>query len=408
MHYRSRHVINIISKRAKLFPVLGLVGPRQVGKTQFLQEQWQPAVTARYVTFDRYEVMKRAERRPESFLMIETKDLSEKLIIDEAQKVPTIFDSIKALVDTKRSTAAFTLSGSVEFSNRAGIRESLAGRMGLCRLYPLNLSELNKGSLTTWLQGLLNVRQGNTKMVQVQNWLVRGGMPIFCAIGDNNERDMAVASWLEALCYRDLPVLRGTGYDGQAAIELLRALASKSVVNISWISHQMGIGHAQVKKYLDALEELFLLYRFPSFTNERAAPAYAIFDSALLRYLLPTSDEKFIETQCLKTLIINEIFSQFEYYGSTAGFSRPQLYHYRSRGGAEIDLVLRYSNKRKKGEVVIGIKAHLSSRISDYDLRGIKSFLAKYRSATGYIVAPVTETYKEDDRLYVVPWTLLG
>ena len=400
MHNRKRHILNVLKKRAKFFPVIGLMGPRQVGKTTFLVNEWKKAINASYVTFDKFETATRASQSPDSFLLSETEDLSKKLIIDEAQKVPTIFDSIKALIDEKRRVSAFSLSGSVEFSDKTGIRESLAGRMGLSRLYPLTLAEVSQCRFNDpWVTGLEKVKKPKVKNSHIEKWLTRGGMPIICPIRDDDQRHHVVESWLEALCYKDLNSVKGTRYNGELAIEILRAIAVNSKLNVSMLADHISLGHGAIRKYLSALEALFLIYKLPSFENRRASPDYIIFDSALLRYLLNSKSETpDIRHSSLKTLVINEILAQYEYSGK----SKPEIYTYRSRGGATVDFVIK-TNKN-----LIGIDIVVSSHIKPYSTRSIKSFLAKYPDAKGFILAPVTQVYKEDERLMVVPWTYIG
>ena len=52
MHHRKRHIIQMMLKRSKISPVLGLLGARQVGKSTFLRQEWQDAIKAKYLTFD--------------------------------------------------------------------------------------------------------------------------------------------------------------------------------------------------------------------------------------------------------------------------------------------------------------------------------------------------------------------
>ena len=96
MYKRKRHIEKILEKRAKIFPVLGILGPRQVGKSTFLINQWKQLTSDKYITFDKQEIAMRAKRSPEQLLSDESNDQNTTLIIDEAQKVPHIFDSIKA------------------------------------------------------------------------------------------------------------------------------------------------------------------------------------------------------------------------------------------------------------------------------------------------------------------------
>jgi predicted AAA+ superfamily ATPase len=397
MHLRKRHIQAILSKRSKIFPVLGIVGPRQVGKTTFLRQEWKMARGANYVTFDKFEVVKRAKREPENFLLSESDDLKKRLIIDEAQKVPAIFDSIKSIIDERRRVGIFTVSGSVEFSDKAGIRESLAGRMGVCRLYPLTLCEMAQQPLhTPWVKGWKTSVQKRTPK-EIDTWLTRGGMPIFCALHDDAEIKSAIKSWLEAICYRDMQQLKGGRLDGDVALSILGSIARQPSVNMSQISDDSGASRTSVAKYLAALEALFLIHKLPSFNNRNAAPDYVIFDSAILRYLLGSGDEAFLRRQTMRTLIVNEILAQYEYGGE----SHPGLFSYYSRGGAELDIVLQ--DKKK----IIGIEISVASDITPYRLRSIKSFLATHPSAHGIVLAPITEKFSSDG-IDILPWTYIG
>ncbi|MBI2343448.1 MAG: ATP-binding protein [Deltaproteobacteria bacterium] len=397
MHHRKRHILKILSRRAKIFPVVGVVGPRQVGKTTFLMQEWKTRIQAQYITLDKSDTVKRAKREPENFLLSASDDLGKKLIVDEAQKVPQLFDSIKSIIDERRRVGQFTLSGSVEFSDKSGVRESLAGRMGLCRLYPMTLSELAQKPLQTpWVKGWKGYRSHVTAR-DIDHWLKRGGIPIFCSLHNETEMQLSVQGWLEALCYRDLQQLKGARLDGDVAMAILSAIARNPTLNISTVARDAGVSRNAVQKHVAALEALFLLYPLPSFNNRRAAPDYVFFDAALLRYFLGNRDDAFVRHQTLRTLVVNEILAQHEYNGE----SRPGVFVYRSRGGAEIDLVIQDQKK------TLGIQLSITSDIAPYALRGLKSFLGKQRPAQGIVLAPVTEAFTADG-VPIIPWTHIG
>ncbi|ATN66202.1 ATPase [Coxiella burnetii] len=394
MHHRKRHIEVILSKRAKIFPVLGVLGPRQVGKSTFLMKQWRERKSAVYITFDNQAIAMRAKHSPEQLLLDETHHQKVHLIIDEAQKVPHIFDSIKALVDANRRVGAFTLSGSVEFSSKSGVRESLAGRMGITRLYPLTIREMSNQSFSSpWVT--FDFASGRTlKAKSIETWLLRGGMPIFCGISDADERINLINSWLEAICFRDLKQLKDANYDSEIALTLLKVLAADSRMSINQLASELGTSALSIKKHLSALESIFLIYKIPSFENPRAHPVYRLFDAGVLNALLGGHQNFFSRHSCLITLLINEIYAQYEY----AGKLKPQLYYYRARGGAAIDLVL------QTNQTLIGIEGTTSIEITPYKQRGMKSFLSKYKQAKGYFIAPVQESYKLDNNLFVIPW----
>lgn len=398
MHHRKRHIEKIMLKRAKMFPAIGVLGPRQVGKSTFLMKQWGIIKKAVYITFDKMEVASRAKSAPEQLLYNESNNLKTHLIIDEAQKVPHIFDSIKALIDENRRVNMFTLSGSIEFSSKSGIRESLAGRIGLTRLYPMTLRELNEQNLVApWVTFNFTTKNQLTAK-SIETWLERGGMPIFCCFSDLSERIASIQSWVEAICYRDLNQLKDAKYDGDLAISLLRELAAKSDAPIN-IKKLEALGSSKaIKKHLSALESLFLVYRIPSFENPRAQPMYKIFDAGVINALLGGHETIESRRACFVSLLINEIYSQYEYSGKL----KPNIYYYRTRGGAELDLVLETNKK------LIGIECTTSVDISTYSLRGMHAFLKKYENAIGYILAPVQKAYKIDKRIFVIPWNEIG
>ena len=398
MHRRNRHIIEIMKKRAKIFPVVGLLGVRQVGKTTFLNGQWREARNARYVTFDRFETVRRASRAPEAFILSESDDLKRQLIIDEVQKVPHLFDSLKAVVDEKRRVGAFVVSGSVEFSLKSGVRESLAGRMGVCQLYPLTLREIAQQPLVSpWTKPRRHGRK-TLSPKNIEDWLVRGGMPTFLSLHDDAERNLAISSWLEAICFRDLQQIRAANLDGELAFAILRSIARRPRLNVNAIARDLGLARAKINQYLSAFEALFLIYRLPSFENPNAAPEYALCDAAVFRFLYGTGSDREAHHHSFRTLLVNELRAQFEY----CGLGRPGLHCYRQRGGAEIDLVLTTPDGR-----VIGFDISTSSDVPPYRLRSMKSFLERHPEAKGIVLAPIIDAYKAD-RIEVVPWTAIA
>src|SRR3989338_7871688 len=121
-HQRPRHLTARITKFAKFWPVVGILGLRQSGKSTLLRDQLK---AGQYVTFDEEDIREDAESSVKQFLS----KLSRPVIIDEAQKVPKIFDQIKAEVDKKKIPGDFYVTGSSNFTKHEEISESLTGRI---------------------------------------------------------------------------------------------------------------------------------------------------------------------------------------------------------------------------------------------------------------------------------------
>ncbi|MFQ5668860.1 MAG: AAA family ATPase, partial [Candidatus Binatia bacterium] len=110
MVYRPRKLEPIIRDLLGAFPVVGLTGPRQSGKSTLLQHLLARKYT--YVTFDDFRMVALFEDDPEKFMDL----YSNRVIFDEVQKVPALFNYIKLAVDRDRhSYGKFVLTGSSQF-----------------------------------------------------------------------------------------------------------------------------------------------------------------------------------------------------------------------------------------------------------------------------------------------------
>ena len=121
---------------AQQFPVVAVTGPRQSGKSTLVQETFPDK---RYVTMDDSSARELASSSPRDFL----RAFKDGVIIDEAQKVPELFDALKLIVDKDEYTPGkYILTGSSQFKLKKNIKESLSGRIGIVNLLPLSIAEL--------------------------------------------------------------------------------------------------------------------------------------------------------------------------------------------------------------------------------------------------------------------------
>src|ERR1044071_5295465 len=119
-------------------PVVLLVGARQSGKSTLIQSPEFQKGGRRLLTFDDASVLSAAKADPAGFLSA----YSGPLVLDEVQRVPELFLSLKASVDRDRTPGRFLLSGSANILFLPKVADSLAGRMEVLTLWPFSQGEI--------------------------------------------------------------------------------------------------------------------------------------------------------------------------------------------------------------------------------------------------------------------------
>jgi predicted AAA+ superfamily ATPase len=387
-HRRSRHIYSSLAKRQKLWPILGVLGPRQVGKSTLLRDQLCVEQHAPYVSFDVRDTKSRAERQPDYFLKSYPND-SGPVVIDEVQKVPAIFDALKANVDADRRPGKFILSGSTEFSQKTGIRESLTGRIGLLRLFPMTLAETMK---RPFYDGFVSGRfLPQSRVEDVERWLTHGGMPSHCFLRSADERHASWSAWIDTVCFRDLAQFKGLKLDGDLARDIFDTLPNLERATLANIAAKLKIDARRVKRHVEALEALFLLQQIRPHPAGTGREEWQSWDTGRA-HLLGAS-----MTSRLRTLCMNECLAQHEY----AGKGLPKLFYFQSAKGARADLVVEF-----RGATSAFILWEDAS-LSPYLARTVASIRRHLPDAKIYVVAPISELFREWGAT-ILPWTALG
>lgn len=143
-----------IEQLLKEFPAVGIIGPRQCGKTTVAQliQKKTALKTGVYFDLESPQDLRKFEN-PELFL---TAHQDNQVIIDEVQRMPTLFALLRSLIDKKRKTGRFILLGSASPEFIHGSSETLAGRIFYVEATPFLLTELpNKPKILEkhWFRG---------------------------------------------------------------------------------------------------------------------------------------------------------------------------------------------------------------------------------------------------------------
>lgn len=216
-------------------PVVLVHGPRQCGKTTLAREVGDAQGYA-YVSFDDDVQRAAAHADPVGFVA----DLPRKLVLDEVQRVPSLFTSLKAVVDKKRTPGRFILTGSANVLLVPTLADSLAGRMEVLRLHPLAQAEL-AGTEPEFLSALFDkgfkaastgLRFGKTLATHV----AAGGFPAALARSTARRRATWYRDYAETLVQRDVRDLARIGaLDALPRLLTLAAGQTARLINVaSW------------------------------------------------------------------------------------------------------------------------------------------------------------------------------
>ena len=384
-HQRQRHALQHIRKLGSFWPVVGLLGLRQVGKTTLLRDILG---LKNVVSFDDEEEFEDAKQSSKNFIS----RLNPPVIIDEAQKVASIFDAIKFSVDQKKIPGQYYLTGSSTFSAKIGIRESLTGRIGILKLSPFTLAETHQASFEKKRCALFHVEKPRFKMEDVFKNISSGGLPVPLFARDDEQRKLYFQNWLDTTIIRDVARVYGKGYNPDISWSILRQ-AKAMLQNGEWISLRSFKQNSRVvRKYLSAFEDTFLVQKIPCHEAGVGEDVWIVSDSGIAKHLLESNIGQGIHLSLGKIFIFKEILSNLEYAG------RP--YHpvyYKSTHGTPVDLI----GKNVAIKITIETKSGLS-----YEERSLAGAMKKLKLPYGLLVAPVDKIECPKKGITIVPWTL--
>ncbi len=348
------------------FPVAGIIGPRQVGKTT-LAKKIKELISNESIYID-LENPRDLTRLSDVNIFFETN--SDKcVIIDEIQLMPELFSILRSMVDLNRIPARFIILGSASPSLIRQSSQSLAGRIAYIELTGFNLTELQKGSLS-------------------KHWL-RGGFPDAFLAPDIRIWKQWLDSFIKTYIERDLPML-GLNISVRTLrnLWLMVAHSQGSVVNYSNIGKSLELSSTTIKKYLDFLENAFLIRQLQPFhlnLKKRLikAPKLFIRDTGILHNLLNISNAEELEGTPIKGnswegYVIEQILQTI-----SADY---HAYFYRTYQGAGCDLVL---TKSSKPVFAIEIKYSAAPKLSKGNIISFSDIDANYN----FVITPDTEDF---------------
>jgi hypothetical protein len=330
MAYHQRIIETTLKKYLEIFSAVGILGPRQSGKSTLLLHTLPDY---EYITFDDHKIVSLFYDDPDRFM----RTYSDRVIFDEAQKVPELFDMIKLNIDRDRGNKGkFIVTSSSQFAFHKNITESLAGRIGLLTLLPYQFSEIP------------------SHYQQIS--LFRGSYPELT----NNKYQLTedwYGAYMDTYINRDVRSLANIGdmRDFQHLLQLLAANTSQ-LLNMSRFANDIGVDVKTIKRWISILEASYIIFILPPFYENfgkriTKSPKVYFYDTGLVSYLTGIQnfsqyDRGPMAGSLFENYIVAEIMKR-ECHNKT----HATLYFYRSSSGQEIDLIIDRKNHREFIEI---------------------------------------------------------
>ncbi|EKE01835.1 MAG: hypothetical protein ACD_21C00038G0001 [uncultured bacterium] len=351
-----------------------LFGPRGVGKSTWMREQYQGAL---WIDLLDPQTLRNFVAKPERlFDLIDANPSQSIVVIDEVQKVPTLLSVVHSLIEKKRGIK-FILSGSSARKLKRTSADLLGGRALKCSLHPFIASELGKDfSLETAL------RYGMLPLVHKQE-----------------DPQKILHAYISLYLHEEIQaegLVRNIEYFARF-LETI-SFSHGSLLNATNIARECEVKRKTVENYIDILEELLLCYQLPVFTKKAkrqliSHKKFYLFDSGVFATLRPKGvldRPEEVAGVALEGLVAQHLQAWNDYSNP-----KHQVAFWRTRTDLEVDFIVYGS----LGFWAIEVKN--TKHIRPEDLRGLKAFLDDYPMAKAILLYRGTERIMCDNILCI-------
>ncbi len=405
----KRHIETRLKESLQDSPVVLVQGPRQCGKTTLACMVGKVAGYD-YRSFDDEDTRSFAKNDPIGFVQ----NLPDKVILDEIQKVPGLFSTIKLSVDRNRKAGRFILTGSVNVLQVRQLTDSLAGRMIIIKLRPLSQSELSQNH-PKFLDALFSAdfRHNKHKETSQENTASRitaGGYPVALKLSSARKQATWYKNYIETILQRDVSDIAPLIRSPEILSDLLVLMATQTaqLLNVNSLASSFQLSRTTIQDYMSLLRNMFLWEKIPPWyknpTKKMVKTAKLhLGDTGIACALMNMNPAALVEDRSLfghvlETFVLQELRRQ-----ASGHEDLHEFFHYREKKGAEVDIVI------QRGTEFAGVDVKASATIRKSDFRGLRRFktAAGKKFAGGVVVYNGNTSGTFGDGLYAVPLHLL-
>lgn len=377
---QHRNMEPLLVKYARQFRALAIVGPRQSGKTTLVQKVFSRKP---YVSLEDPDERMLASQDPRAFL----NRYKSGAIIDEAQRVPELFNYMQGIIDKTGKDGFFILTGSNNFLLQQSISQSLAGRIGYLDLLPLTYSEM--------LQfGELNLA---TEQIMWQ-----GSYPELF----DKKRNPAIwyPAYIRTYIERDVKQIRNIE-NTLLFNKFLQLCAGRcgQQLNISALGNECGIDAKTVQAWLSILQSSYIIHLLPPYYNNFnkrvvKTPKLYFIDTGLACQLLGIKKSSELSNSHFKGALF-ENYLVMELLKDNFNKGRPaELYYWKENNGLEIDVLI------DNGKKLTPVEIKSAQTFSDSYVKNIRHWNQLTGNVGGLLLYDGEREINFSDKISVNNW----
>ena len=341
-------------------------------------------------------------------------DFPELLVIDEIQRAPDLLLAIKVSVDDDPRPGRYLLTGSSRLFGMVAAPDALPGRMETVELWPFSQGEID-GEPDGFIDAVFALgpdlrHESAVPRADYAARIVRGGLPEAASRTDARRRERFFDAYVQALIDRDVRQLSDIQHKGELRT-LVRLLAARSgsITVAGALESTLGLSRPTITRYLQVLDEIFLVKRIPGWsrnlgTRATAAPKLIFVDSGIAAHEVSFDARALLRPGApfgplLESFVLSELARQLTWSEQLA-----DLYHYRDHSKFEVDAVL----ENRRGQVV-GIEVKAATTVGPDDFRGLRRLADRLGDdfIVGIVLYTGTATLPFGEKLRAMPVSAL-
>jgi len=378
MRYIQRLCVDRLHSLLKSFPAVLLVGPRQSGKSTLMHHalpEWT------HLDLERPSDLALLTADLEGFFDVHPRAVA----IDEAQRLPEMFNALRYVMDRSKGKGRFLLLGSASPALMRSVSETLAGRVALLELTPFLAGEL----------------AGTARSADRWFW---GGFPPIHGLRESRARSEWFNSYVSTFLERDLPAL-GLGLPARRLRTLWTMLTHVhgNLLNVSDLARSLAVSSHTVAGDLDVLEGAYMIRRLQPFhanVQKRLTKSSKLYvrDTGLLHFLAGLRRPQELTTwnkrgASFESLVVEELAAL-----AAHRLVRPEFFFWRTQAGAEVDLLIR------EGRRILPVEIKIGAAVDHYAVAGLRQCMKDLGLNRGWVVTTAQERQQMSAGIEVIPW----